>query len=145
MKPARGFTLMELAIVCVVLGVVVSAVFATWRALERAQRRSADVLSHVEVTSIFRESLAEDRRTLAWDDAHPADVRLRSTRCAEVRYRVTADDVLVRDAPPACGGDRALGWRVRSIVRRDDLVELHFRTGRGETETTTTMRVGVAP
>ncbi len=113
----RGFTLAELAVVLGCLAITVPLTYVFARSVETQRARG---LWSVEVAEAGRSVAEELRLDLRTGTVQAGDALVLSgaAGCAgEVRYEVTAGHVLVRRAPAACGGERALARDVVALER----------------------------
>lgn len=127
----RGFTLLELAIVLSILGVLVPLCYVMYRQYE------ADVLAaqaSIEAAHAAR-GVAEELRRDLWTHslAPEGTVLLGAAPCDRIEYAVGEGDVAWRRAPEACGGSRAISRNVGALRREGGEVVVVFRRGiRGE-------------
>lgn len=124
----RGFTLLELAVVVSILGVVTPTAFAVWRHIDDEQRLSVARLGAVAAVRGIGDDLRRDARNRTWatraTTADDVGVALDGgATCKRVVYRVDRS-ALFRDA---CGDVRALARHVASIARTGDAVTVTFR------------------
>lgn len=121
----RAFTLLELAIVVSITGVLVPTIFWSWRSIDDQQRVSVARVSAASAVRGVADELRRDARTRQWAGAPatgPAVTLEGGAPCSSIAYRVERT-VLVRDA---CGDARALARHVRAIERSDETVTLTF-------------------
>jgi len=127
----RGFTLIELAVVVSILGVLVPICYAMHR------QNEADVLAaeaSIEAAHAARAVSEELRRDL-WTHSLAAEgtVLVGAAPCDRIEYAVGDGDVVWRRAPEACGGARAIARNVGALRRDGGEVVVVFRRGiRGE-------------
>jgi prepilin-type N-terminal cleavage/methylation domain-containing protein len=138
----RGFTLIEMAIVISILALLVPAIYVFHRDFE-AQEQTA--LLSAEAARGMRsvsEELRRDLRTLRWSpDNAMVLLGTEGTACRLVRYEVTEDGVLLRNAGSECGGPRPVARGVSAIGREGAAVEVTFsRRVRGPDARTLTFR-----
>lgn len=115
MRRARGFTMVELAIVVSIIGLVVPAAFLLVRSFAVQQQRALFHLEVADATRSISEELRADLRTGALADGDGLQLTGKG-ECFPVTYRVS-EGVLVREAPVACGGSRAIARGVQRLTR----------------------------
>lgn len=136
MRGRGGFTLAEMTIVLAVTSVLVPTVHAF-----SLQVGDAAAVSrwHLEAARGLRD-LAEDLRldARAGEPVAGPEVGFRLPGC-DVRYRVTAEATLVREAGRACGGSRGVARSIERVRGVEGGVEVVFarplRPGRVERAT----------
>ena len=147
MKPLdrRGFTLLEILVALAILGVVVSAVYASFFSVSASAERLASAEETLQTGRALLEMLSRELRGLTyWQDpttqegfgleGHPgaeADRRLDSIRLLTRNY-------IPSDADPAAGAMAEIGYffdvdaasgTARLIRSEDPAVDLDFETG----------------
>jgi prepilin-type N-terminal cleavage/methylation domain-containing protein len=128
---ARGFTMIELAIVLTITAVIIPGIYLWWRAAERGLFEAVAQIESADAARTVSEELRRDLLLLSWKDAET--LALQGKACAEVRYEIE-QSVLHRRAGAKCGGDRALARRVESLTRTPWGVELTFARNVGANE-----------
>ena len=125
MRRTRGFTLIELSLVLSLTALLVPAVFLAWRSLEAEMTRAQRTLDAAEVVRTVGEELRLDARS---GRLAPGAVEFeRRDACGPVRYALTSAGALLRTAPAACGGEKALASGVSGLRRVPGGVELDLR------------------
>jgi len=111
----RGFTLIELAIVISILGILVPSVYAVYRQMEVGYIRIETRLDAGRAARSFSEELRRDLWTHRL--AKGSEVALEGAApCERILYEVQ-EGVLWRKAPDACGGARAIARNAGALSR----------------------------
>ncbi len=119
----RGFTVTEMAICLSVLVVLVPVVYALATGLEEAHDVARWHMRCADELRTVAEELGHDARASL--PVASAGVAFEVPGC-QVRYRISEERVLLREAGEACGGTRALARDVASLRRQAGGVELVF-------------------
>ena len=119
----RGFTMVELAVVVTLLTVLVPLIFMLFNLGAADFQKANATLDAADQLRDLSEELRLDARNgqlaatgLTFEGAG---------ECFPVTYRVVAS-ALVREAPAACGGARALVRNVTALVRTGSLVTVRI-------------------
>lgn len=115
----RGFTMVELAVVVTLISILVPLIFMVFHVGAADFQQANATLDAAHQARDLSEELRLDGRSgrvsatgLTFEGAG---------ECFPVSYRLVGSTI-VRQAPPACGGDRALVRHVRSLERTGRLV-----------------------
>lgn len=119
----RGFTMVELAIVITLLGILVPLIFMLFHVGAADFQKANATLEAADQLRDLSEELRLDLRTGTLAEA---GLRIDGEGgCFPVTYRL-AETTLVREAPAACGGSRGLVRHVRTLERRGPLLTLQL-------------------
>jgi prepilin-type N-terminal cleavage/methylation domain-containing protein len=119
----RGFTVTELVVVISVLLLLTPLTFAFYRTFEGEY---LGALVRVEAAQSMRTVSEEIRRDLQLLQVGEEEgLVLHGGECPRVEYLVT-DGILLRRAPAACGGDRALARNVLNFSREGRALSISF-------------------
>jgi prepilin-type N-terminal cleavage/methylation domain-containing protein len=140
---ARGFTLVELAIVLSIGGLLAPLVWMSGRSLEAEHRDSLGRAAASREMRALSEELRRDLRTLRWQGAEGL-VLVGPAPCDRVEYTL-AGEVLERRAPEACGGARVVAAPVRRIARAASRLEVVFAHHAGRDLERDTPFVAIVP
>ncbi len=140
---ARGFTLLELAIVMSIVAILIPLLWLSGRTLEAEHRDAlADATAAREMRALSEE-LRRDLRTLRWQGS--TGLVLEGTgSCAHVEYVLTGE-VLERRALESCGGTRVVAAQVQGIERTTRRLEVLFAHHAGRESEHATRFVAVLP
>ena len=122
-KKARGFTLVELAIVLTIGAVFIPTAYVVQRQLETAQSRSVARLEAARAARGVSEEIRKDLRTRHFDRGMQlagAD----DDPCSIVAYVVDDGEALTRKVDAACGPSRVLARGVAGLARDGNVVTL---------------------
>ena len=125
---ARGFTLVELAVVMTISAIIIPCAYVIQRSFETNQGRS---LARVEAARTARgvsEELRKDLRTRHFDGAMRLSTgegaAVLADPCATVAYVVSDAGALTRQIDAACGPSRVVARNVAGITRDGNVVTL---------------------
>ena len=120
----RAFTLVELSVTISIVAVLVPVIYGLALAVEENHALALWLLRCADDLRTLEEELQADaRRGTLLDGPLPAW----NEGSCEVRYRLDDAGVIHRDAPPACGGSRALASGVGVFERQAGGVVVVFR------------------
>ncbi len=119
----RGFTAMELAICLTILIILVPLVYQLATIVEENHAIGLWQLQTAEELRTVAEELRLDQRQ---GTPEPGEAVAWARQGCTVHYRVDPQRVLLREAPEACGGSRALATHVAGFRRLDEGVEIEF-------------------
>jgi hypothetical protein len=121
----RAFTAMELAICLSISAITLPLVYVFLSALDEQHAFGLGYLAMADDVRTVAEELRLDEMRGAPGTGE--ELTWKNQNCPEeVRYRVNEQGVLLREAPAACGGTRALAGRVQAFTRVPGGVELTF-------------------
>ena len=140
-REEEGFTMVELAVVVVIMAIMLPAVFLLLHTIEAEQRRALSTVESSRAMRTVSEELRLDLQTRSWVDGETLALRGPGP-CGEVGYALEGG-VLLRRQDASCGGTRALARHVETVARHPWGLEVVFASNVGISQPVrTTFRMG---
>ena len=121
----RGFTLIELAFVVSLMGILGPAIFMMHRNLSAEHRTSISRIQAANSARAISEEIRRDMRLYSWAEQGMTLTRL-APKCTSVAY-VVEHGALIRRVGVGCGPSRALAQDVEKLERTAYGLRIHFK------------------
>ena len=120
-----GFTLIEVAIVIVLLSIALPILFGFMRTIQIGQHRALGRAESVRALRTISEEIRRDLRVLRWEDTLSLAM-VGPGKCKRIEYRVDQNNILLRIADPGCGSTRPIARNVETVRRTEYGLEVVF-------------------